>query len=266
MSGLLTASMETVRDMSDSALPPEEQPAFSEFLNQHDLNDDQLNRQRLEALQHNEETQWSTDGVVIIGDTITDADEETRDMGGFYDHADDDYTWKQNFVFTQYADNKTTYPLVFRRYEESDPKLELVTALIDEIHRVGVPAETYLFDVRYCDRKLIEHTESYDRNWLSALESDATIEYGGETISVETLAERVDTAARNVDDETYHIWTKKLPVSELGEKKVLIAEKETDDENPVEYFVTNMIDAPAAYLLRMHSMNQLIETFFETQY
>lgn len=269
MTGLTTADKETVQGMSKNVLPTEKKRTLNEFLNQNDLNDDHLNRQRLEALQDRKETRWTTDGVVIICDTVRGkTDVETNNTGGFYDHADDDYVWGHNFVFAQYADDKTTYPLVFRRYEEnSETKQELATDLIDETHRVGVPADTYLFDDRYCTQELIEHTESYDRNWISVLESHSTVEYGGEEIRVETLAERIDTTDREVNDETYYIWTKKLPVSKLGERKVLIAEKEMNsgdnDKSSMKYLITNMIDAPAAYLLRTHSMNQRIETFFE---
>ena len=63
---------------------------------------------------------------------------------------------------------------------------------------------------------------------------------------VDALAERIDTIEREVDDDLYHIWTKKLPVSELGDVKLIIAEKETDDEdkdNPVKYLATNKVDA-----------------------
>ena len=84
-------------------------------------------------------------------------------------------------------------------------------------------------------------------------------------IRVDALAERIDTTKREVDGETYNIWTKKLNVSKLGEKKVLISEKVTDDEdeeNPVKYLVTNKIDAPTTQLIRTYSMRWRIETFF----
>jgi hypothetical protein len=61
------------------------------------------------------------------------------------------------------------------------------------------------------------------------LKSDRQVEYGGEMIRVDALAERIDTTEREVDGKTYEIWTKKLPVSKLDEKKVLISEKVTKD-------------------------------------
>ena len=82
---------------------------------------------------------------------------------------------------------------------------------------------------------------------------------------IDALGKRIDTTEREVDDETYKIWTKKLRVSKLGERKVLISEKVTDDEdeeNPVKYLVTNKIDALTVHLIRTYSTRWRIETFF----
>ena len=82
---------------------------------------------------------------------------------------------------------------------------------------------------------------------------------------VDALAERIDTQPGEVDGNTYEIWTKNLPISPLGERRVLIAEKVTDDEedNPVKYLVTDKIDAPSAHVIRTYSYRWRIETFFE---
>ena len=83
---------------------------------------------------------------------------------------------------------------------------------------------------------------------------------------VDALRKRIDTTERGIEDETYHIWTKKLHVSELGDVKLVIAEKETDEEdeeNPIKYLATNKVDALTAHLIRSYSMRWHIETFFE---
>ncbi len=94
---------------------------------------------------------------------------------------------------------------------------------------------------------------------------DLAQQYAGEEISVSALAERIDTFERNVEDETYHIWMKKLSVSQLGDMKLVIAEKETDEdeEDPVKYFTTNKIDAPTEHVIPFYGMRWRIETFFE---
>lgn len=60
----------------------------------------------------------------------------------------------------------------------------------------------------------------------------------GEEMHVDTLEERIDNIEREINGETYKIWTKKVPISKLGEVRLLIAEKVTDnedEENPVRY-------------------------------
>jgi len=51
----------------------------------------------------------------------------------------------------------------------------------------------------------------------------------------------------------------------LGDGKLVIAEKETDEdeENPVKYLATNKIDAPTEHVIRSYGMRWRIETFFE---
>ena len=51
----------------------------------------------------------------------------------------------------------------------------------------------------------------------------------------------------------------------LGDVKLVIAEKETDEdeENPVKYLATNKIDAPTEHVIRSYGMRWRIETFFE---
>ena len=54
-------------------------------------------------------------------------------------------------------------------------------------------------------------------------------------------------------------------MSKLGEVRLVIAEKVTDDdeENPVKYLATSKIDAPSAHIIRSYSYRWRIETFFE---
>lgn len=90
--------------------------------------------------------------------------------------------------------------------------------------------------------------------------------YDNEEMRVDALEDRIDTTEREIDDETYNIWTKKLPVSKLGEIRLLIAEKVTDDEeeeNPVKYLATNKIAAPSTHLIRTYSYRWRVESFFE---
>ncbi|MDB2293826.1 IS701 family transposase [Halorubrum ezzemoulense] len=274
--GLVAASNKTVAGISREVLPAGDKRALNKFLTEYDWDEQQFNHERLEELQKHGETRWSKDGYIILDDTITHkAGDEVPGVGHFYDHAEGDTVWGQDLIYAFYADNKTAYPLTFRLYEKQDDNdqdhdtkydlaREIVTELEDE---VGVPADTYLFDSWFAhDSGLPELIESSDKDWIGPLRSNRQVTYGGEEIRVDALTERIDTVERDVEDETYHIWTKKFPVSQLGDVKLVLAEKETDEEdeeNPVKYLVTNKIDAPTEHIIRSYGMRWRIETFFE---
>ncbi|SFP95476.1 hypothetical protein SAMN05216277_11310 [Halolamina pelagica] len=93
-----------------------------------------------------------------------------------------------------------------------------------------MPADTYLFDSWVAhDSGPPDHIEAYGKDWIGPLRSNRKVTYAGDVIRINALAERIDTTERDIEDDTYHIWTKKLPVSQLGDVKLAIAEKETDD-------------------------------------
>ena len=156
---------------------------------------------------------------------------------------------------------------MFRLYEDEDSKLDLAREIITELEEeVGARRDTYLFDSWYAhDSGLIEHIESYEKDWIGPLRSNRQVTYDQEEMRVDALAERIDTTERKIDGDTYNIWTKKLRVSQLGDVKLAIAERETgeDEDNPVRYLVSNKIDAPTEHVIRSYSKRWRIETFFE---
>jgi len=275
VTGLAAASSKTVQGIAREVLPAQGERALNKFFTEYDWDPEQVNHERLEELQNHGETRWSQDGYIIIDDSVNQkTGEELPGAGRFYDHAEGETVWGQNLVYAFYADEKTAYPLTFRQYEnrddedEDETKYQLAREIITELEEeVGVPADTYLFDAWFAhDSDLIEHVESYNKDWVGPLRSNRKVIYANEEMRVDALAERIDTQPRDVDDETYEIWTKKLPISQLGEKRVLIAEKvtdEEDEENPVKYLATNKIDAPSAHVIRTYSYRWRIETFFE---
>jgi SRSO17 transposase len=267
VTGLVAASNKTVQGISNHVLPAKSERALNKFLTEYNWDEDQLNKERLELLQQANDTKWSSDGVVIIDDTFTHKiGEQIPNVGKFYDHTVPGYIWGQNLIYALYADEKTTYPLGFRLYEkDAQRRVELAIDLVDELIEIGVPADTYLFDISYCSEEFVTHLETYGKEWVSAVKSDARVMYGGERIRVDALGQRIDTVPRTIDGETYHIWTQKRDVSRLGEVKLLITKKESskeDEEPSVKYIVSNKIDAPASHLIELYAMRWRVETFF----
>ncbi len=114
----------------------------------------------------------------------------------------------------------------------------------------------------YCSEEFVTHLEGYGKEWASAVKSNAYVTYGGGRIRVDALRQRINTVPRTINDEIYHIWTQKSEVGRLGEVKLLITEKVSDEEPSVKYIVSNKIDAPANHLIELYAMRWRVETFF----
>ena len=269
VSGLIAASNKTIEGIANHVMPSGSERALNKFLGEYDWDDEELNLERLEELQRHGETRWSRKGYVVIDDSFTEkTGEQIPNVGRFYDHAEGDYIWGQNLVYTFYTDHKTGYPVGFRLYEKgAETKIELAKELVQEAEEdADCPARTYLFDSWYCAQELIEEIESYGKDWISVLKSNRKVEFANKEWRIDELHEEVELTDREVDGEQYRVWSKKLPVSKLGEKRVMIVEKvteEADEENPVKYLVTNEIDAPSPHLIRSYGYRWRIETFFE---
>lgn len=177
VTGLVAGCNKTVQGISNHVLPAKSERALNKFLTEYDWDEDQLNRERLALLQQTNDTKWSSDAVVIINDTFTHKTGEKIPNGGkCYDHTVRGYIWGQNLVYALYADEKTTYPLGFRLYKkDAQRRVELATELVDELIEIGVPADTYLFDMSYCSQEFVTHLETYGKEWVSAVKSDARV-------------------------------------------------------------------------------------------
>ena len=277
VTGLAAASSKTVTGIAREVLPAGSDRALNKFLTEYNWDEDELNHERLEKLQNHGETRWSKDGYIIIDDSVLQrTGKELPGAGSFYDHSEGEPVWGQDLVYAFYVDHKTSCPLAFRQYEKAEDgdqedeeatKYELAKEIITELEEeIGVPAATYLFDSWFAhDSGLIKHVESYKKDWIGPLRSNRQVTYDGKEKRVDALEESIDTEEREIDDEVYNIWTKTLPVSKLGEVRLVIAEKEVDEdeENPVKYLATNKIDAPSAHIIRSYSKRWRIETFFE---
>ncbi|GAB7011216.1 hypothetical protein JCM31271_31590 [Halorubrum trueperi] len=220
---LLLAATRPVAGIAREVLPAQGKRALNKFFTEYDWDEQEFNHERLEELQNHGETRWSKDGYIILDDTITEkSGDEVPGVGHFYDHAEGDTVWGQDLIYAFYADDKTAYPLTFRLYEQQDDedddhdtKYDLAREIVTELEEeVGVPADTYLFDSWFAhDSGLPDHIESYSKDWIGPPWSNRQATYADEEIRVDALAERIDTDERDVNDDTYHIWTKKLHVS-----------------------------------------------------
>lgn len=108
----------------------------------------------------------------------------------------------------------------------------------------------------YCSEEFVTRLQGYGKERVSAVKSNTYVTHGGERIRVDVLGQRID-IPRTINGDIYHIWTQKCEVGRLGKVKLLITEKESNnevDEPSVKYIVSNKINAPASCLIAYNSM------------
>ena len=107
--------------------------------------------------------------------------------------------WGQNLVYSFYTYDKTSYPLAFHQYEETDDedqdnedetKYNLSREVITELEEeVGIRWYTYLFDSWFAHvSNLVNHVESYGKNWVGPLRSNRQVTYDNKEMRVDTLS------------------------------------------------------------------------------
>jgi hypothetical protein len=89
--------------------------ALNNFLSEYNWDESRLNHERLDLLQKHGDNRWTQDRFVILDDSLTEkTGEDIPGVGTFFDHAEGDYVWGQDLVYSFYTDEKTGYPLAFR--------------------------------------------------------------------------------------------------------------------------------------------------------
>jgi len=80
----LVAANKTVAGIAREVIPASGKRALNKLLTEYDWDEQQFNHERLEELQKHGETRWSTDGYIILDDTITEkAGDEVPGVGRF---------------------------------------------------------------------------------------------------------------------------------------------------------------------------------------
>ena len=70
VTGLAAASSKTVNGIAREVLPSGSDRALNKFITEYDWDEDELNHERLEELQNHSDTRWSTDGYIVIDDSV----------------------------------------------------------------------------------------------------------------------------------------------------------------------------------------------------
>jgi len=277
LTGLMTDPNVTVEHMAERFSEPVSQRSMNRFLTEYVWSPDELNIQRLKMLQESPNTRWKLKGVVSIDDTLVDKTGKLiPGAGKFYDTVDKCYKHAQCLVTSHYADWQVNYPLGFRQYFKEDSheackygfktKIQLACELVTESVGFGVGAETYVADSWFLCKELVDHIESYCKNWVMAAESNLLARVNNTWIQLREYAISVPAEQYRLCEaggKRYWVHTRTLFMKCLGKKvKVAVSYDNPELSGDPKFFVSNNLQWERNHILRAYTLRHSIDEFY----
>jgi len=171
LTGLIVAKNKSVTGINGEFVETTDQSCLNRFLTQSDWDESQLNERRLEWLQQDPTTAYSERGIIAIDNTLIDHDGKfIKDVGWFWDHADECYKIAHDYLFANYVcDSDKHYPLEFRRFKKREQceatgetfqdHNQLFCQLVDWVCEREIPGD-FVFDCYFTHAANLNHIHS----------------------------------------------------------------------------------------------------------
>lgn len=271
--GLIASSNKTITGMNENFTDGLSSKSMNRFLVEHDWDDKEVNRKRVEELQRHNETRWSMKGVGIIDDTLVEKTGKLIPFSGkFYDHSENRFIHGINQVTLHYADKKVNYPVDFMIYQKKDAseenefrtKIQLAKQLAEEsvkIHKI--PVKTFIFDSWYMSRDFTDSIEALNKDWIASCKSSLLVKYKGVFMSFDEFAKQIPERLfmqTQLDGKKYKVFTKTLFMKSLDKQVRIIVSR--DEEGRVIFLATSRRDFVVKILVS-YMLRWKIETFYK---
>lgn len=120
LTGLMVAERKTVLGINREFAETTDQSCLNKFLTEVKWNETELNERRLEWHQKDSNTRYSDRGVIPIDNVLIDHEGKfIKDVGWFWDHAEDRYKIAHDYLIVNYVcTSGKHYPLEFRCFKK----------------------------------------------------------------------------------------------------------------------------------------------------
>lgn len=263
MTSLIISPIKTISGMNSLFTDSLSSKSMNRFLteSQWDINIDRL----LELQKHNE-TRWSKNGVAIIDDTlIHKTGKLIPNAYNFYDHAENRYTLAQCMTTLHYADLKTNYALDYKLYVKKGEigfktKIELAKELLQQAIKLGLPAQTIVFDSWYLCDDMLKFIESHGRFYIGACRSNLNVMGAeGKFIPLSEYVEHIPEYREfEVNGKKLLVHTRKVRFKSIGYTRLIVSK----DGKDTICLVTNRSDH-VTKILADYMLRWKIEGFYK---
>jgi hypothetical protein len=262
LTGLMIAERKSVLGINREFVQTTDQSCLNKFLTEVDWDEKSLNQRRLEWLQQDSSTQYTDRGVIAIDNVLIDHDGKyIKDVGWFWDHADQRNKIAHDYLFANYVcSSGKHYPLEFRRFrkreqceatgEEFFNHTNLCCQLVDWVCKREIPGD-FTFDSYFTNAEILNHIHSkkdrFDRprGYVGDLKFNRKVEWKGKVIRADELAAEIDPESRKSfhrgrEQQWYFTVTLHIPGVNHKIRIVIIWDKKRDKE-PCKILITNRV-------------------------
>jgi hypothetical protein len=273
LTGLMIAERKTVLGMHREFAQTTDQSCLNRFLTEVEWDEAELNERRLAWHQEDSSTRYSDRGVIAIDNVLIDHDGKLiKDVGWFWDHAEERYKIAHDYLFANYVcTGGKHYPLEFRRFKKKDQceatkekfvdHTKLFCELVDWVCQRAIPGD-FAFDSFFTNAETLNHIHSKKdrfgrpRGYVGDLKFNRKILWRGRELKADAMAAEIDPESRTPffrgrDKQWYFTVTIRIPGVEHKVRIVIIWNHKRDRE-PCKILVTNRVTWDVCRILQVY--------------
>ena len=267
LTGFLFSYKSTITEINGSFIEHTDQSNLNRFVNSNLWSEYKLDKTRMGMINRADEN-----GVVILDDYIVEK-YGTKIYGSDYhfDHSEGKNVFGHNVVDCVYSGNGI-FPLLQTLYIRKDSKwldmkkhqtkIELQKVHLTKLVDMGLIFSVVTFDTWYTTKKLIDHVESLNKDWVGQVKSNRQIKINNEWTSVKKYAESIFPGRSfktvKIGDDTYLVKVMTVEMKGVGPVRLLIS---NSDRGNFKFFVSNRLDWNEEKILKIYCRRWDIEVW-----
>jgi hypothetical protein len=255
LTGLFIAEHKTVSGINREFAVTTDQSCLNRWITEVRWDCQALNECRLDLLQRDSATRYTKNGVIAIDNTLIDHDGKLiADVGWFWNHADQRHLIAHDYLIANYvcASGKH-YPLEFRRFRKKETCVAektpfknhtvLCKELVDWVVDQCIPGD-FTFDSYFTNAEILNHIDSYGRNYVGDLKFNRTITVDGKDWKasdwVKTQLGPLCRRKTNVDGKVQWFFTKSIRIPGISHTvRIVVLWKQQRDAESAKMLITN---------------------------
>ena len=270
LTGLFVAERKNVSAISRQFAQTTDQSCLNRWLTEVGWDVEALNRRRLDWLQREPATRYSTHGVIALDNVLVDHDGKMiQDVGWFWDHAEQRHKIAHDYLIANYVcaggGGVKHYPLEFRRFvkrESCELKGEpfvdhntLFRELIDWTINSEIPGD-FTFDSWFTNAANLNHIHGHDRGYVGDLKFNRKVIFKGQEIKADQLAAQIESGDRKpvvVDGDKQWYFTKSVRIPGVDHPvRIVILWSRRNGKTARKILVTNRTHWEVGRILRVY--------------